>query len=81
MSTESIFDKMARYLSAKNLAERWSLLNEDQRIYAYYLVFRYKWRVKLAVQRAYLNGYTSWPYNYKLGHVVSEPRSREFFNL
>lgn len=81
MSTKSIFDKMARYLSAESLFERWSLLSEDQRIYAYYLVYRYGWKVKLAIQRAYLHGYTSWPYNYKLGHVVSEPRPREFFNL
>lgn len=81
MSTKTVYDKMARYLSAESLAERWSLLNEHQRIYAYYLVSRYGWRVKLAVQRAYIHGYTNWPYDYKMGHPVREPRSREFFNL
>lgn len=74
-------DKLARYLGASNLKSRWDLLNENQRIYAYYLVHRYGYRVEMAVQRAYLHGYDSWPYNYKLGHPVREPRSREFFNL
>lgn len=74
-------NKIARYFSADNLASRWDLLNENQRIYAYYLVHRYGWRVKMAMEWAYLHGYDNWPYNYKLGHPVREPRSREFFNL
>lgn len=78
---DKAINKLARYLSAGNLYERWNLLNEDEKIYAYYLVHRYGYRVEMATQKVYLHGYDSMPYNYKKGHIVNEPRSREFFNL
>lgn len=55
-----------RYLKAAqgphSLSESWKLLSKPRRRYARYLVERYGYPVKLAIQQAYIFGFDAWPY-------------------
>lgn len=74
-----------RYLKAAqgphSLSESWKLLSKPRRRYARYLVERYGYPVKLAIQQAYIFGFDAWPYDYRAGRSVREERTAKDFGL
>ena len=72
-------EKAARYIAAGNLNGTYRLLNPSEKKYTRYLVTRYAYPVKLAIQTAYIIGFDKWPYDYRAGVAVREDRARGEF--
>lgn len=79
-----------RYLAASGgngaresgaLARIWGLLSRPRKRYAAYLVKKYAYPAKLAIQRAYIHGFDRWPYDYRNGHIVMEEAEPSSFGF
>ena len=57
------------------------LLSKARKRYARYLVERYGYPVRLAIQHAYIFGFDAWPYDYRTDTCVREERSARSFGF
>lgn len=73
--------RAAKYVKAKTLPAKWSLLSKARRRYASHLVRDYGCPVRLAIQQAYIFGYCEWQKDYRTGMSVRETRSASSFGL
>lgn len=64
--------KYARAYVTGGLPATWQLLNKTQKSYTRYLVSRYGYPVSIAIQCAYIHGYSDWLYDYRAGCAVQE---------
>ena len=78
---EQTVEKAVDHLKASNLSEAWERLAIGEKKYAAYLVKRYGWTVEMAMQRVYVFGYDSYPYDFRTGKIVAEERPRDYFGL
>lgn len=58
--------------SAGSLTRTWNLLSKPRKRYASYLVRRYAYPVNMAIQRAYIFGFDSWPYDHRVKRCVRD---------
>lgn len=59
----------------------WRLMSKARKKYARYLVENYGYSVHMAIQRAYIWGFDSWPYDYRNSCPVQETRTRASFGF
>ena len=65
----------------RRLGGVWELLSKARKRYARYLVERYGYPVRLAIQHAYVFGFDAWPYDYRADTCVREERSARSFGF
>lgn len=70
-----------KYIRARKLTDKWALLSKGCKRYVAYLVKTYGYPVKVAIQQAYLFGFTSFPYDYRTGVCLVEPLSPTTFGF
>lgn len=73
--------RMAKYMKARNLVNRWGLLSKARKRYVSYLVKRYGYRVDIAIQVVYFFGFDAFPYDYHTSQNVEEQRTARSFGL
>ena len=76
--------RIINYMQAENengLPGAFALLDDTRKRYAKYLVARYRYPVRIALQTAYINGYDIWPYDYRTRGLVHEGTPREAFGI
>lgn len=78
-SFESRAKKMMRYVKAKTLADKFNLLDETRKKYVRYLVSKYGYTVKIAIQQAYLFGFDVWPYDNRTKRPTRETIDASYF--
>lgn len=64
-----------------NINKVWNRMWDNERRYARYLVKRYGYTVKMAIQTSYILGFDEWPYDYRLRKVVREERTADSFGF
>lgn len=74
-------DKMLNLCRQKSLAERFSLLNAEEKKYVSYLIKRYGYPVNIAIQRAYVFGFDAFPYDYRTGRATTETLTAANFGM
>ncbi len=79
MRVDTRLIKYIRADKAGGLNACYNLLSKTRKKYVRYLVARYGYPVRIAVQRAYIFGFDAWPYDYRAGHIEHETMAREYF--
>lgn len=64
-----------------NVNRVWNRMLDNEKRYARYLVERYGYTVKMAIQTSFVHGFNAWPYDYRLGKVVREERTSDSFGF
>lgn len=81
-SREQRFTRMNTYaFCGGNINKVWVHMCEGERNYARYLVERYGYTVKLAIQRAFTHGFDEYPFDYRSNRAVCEERTMESFGF
>lgn len=63
------------------LLRTWGMLSKPRKRYASYLVKRYGYPVRFAIQQSYIHGFDSWPYDYREHHMVRETAEPKQFGF
>lgn len=63
------------------LQRAWALLSKPRKRYARYLVERYAYPVRIALQTAYINGFDRWPYDYRIRKCVLDETDPKTFGF
>lgn len=70
-----------KFMQARTLKNQWALLSKPRRKYAHYLVDRYAYPVRFAIETAYVFGFVSFPYDYRAKRATTESRTAKSFGL
>lgn len=80
-ATTRRINRAVKYVKAETLAEKWVLMSKARKRYASHLVRDYGHPVKLAIQQAYIFGYSEWQKDYRTGRDVRETRKASSFGF
>lgn len=68
-----------KFMQARTLKNQWALLSKPRRQYAHYLVDRYAYPVRFAIEYAYIWGYDPYPYDHRAKTATIETDAPKSF--
>lgn len=81
-SMKNSMSKSAKYLECGgSLVKEWEIMSSAERSYARYLVKRYAYTAKMAIQRAFIFGFDARPYDYRNDTITRETASAAVFGF